>query len=383
MDRPRLPAPLDRLLVGLFVAAVTLPLAATVAGIGRADATEENRQLAPWPGLPYDRVRLAVWPDAFTRYYTDHFAFRSTLVRWQARARVQALQSSPTPDVLLGRNGWLFYGTDGAIEDFTASDPFAPEELEHWCATLRHTQDWLERQGRTFLFVVTPDKHLVYPDHMPPGVRRLGRQTRAAQLVRHLREHSTVRALDLTDPLRTAGAAERLYHRTDTHWNDVGAFTAYREIMARLPRPDLAPAPTRADFDLRRAWTPGRDLARMLGLGAVLREDAVWLEPHRPRTARVVEPVQADRDLMYARVVTERPGTWPRAVIFRDSFASALIPHLSEHFSRAVYLWQNDVDPALVMAEQPDVVIQQWVGRHLYTAVPYDAVAVWTGAGQQ
>ena len=51
-----------------------------------------------------------------------------------------------------------------------------------------------------------------------------------------------------------------------------------------------------------------------------------------------------------------------------------MIPFLAEHFSRAVYLWQNNFDPAVVIDERPAVVIQEWVGRHLYTQVPYDAV---------
>ena len=60
----------------------------------------------------------------------------------------------------------------------------------------------------------------------------------------------------------------------------------------------------------------------------------------------------------------------PRAVIFRDSFVSRLVPFLSEHFSRAVYLWQNDFDAAAVEHEHPDVVIQEIVGRHLYNFIP-------------
>ena len=70
-------------------------------------------------------------------------------------------------------------------------------------------------------------------------------------------------------------------------------------------------------------------------------------------------------------LVTEIPGsTLPRAVIFRDSFTSRLAPFLSEHFSRAVYLWQNDFDADVVSREHPDVVIQEIVGRHLYEFIP-------------
>ena len=46
------------------------------------------------------------------------------------------------------------------------------------------------------------------------------------------------------------------------------------------------------------------------------------------------------------RLVPEITGsTLPRAVIFRDSFVSPLVPFLSEHFSRAVYLWQKTSCP--------------------------------------
>ena len=71
------------------------------------------------------------------------------------------------------------------------------------------------------------------------------------------------------------------------------------------------------------------------------------------------------------RLVTEIAGSsLPRAMIFRDSFVSRIVPLLSEHFSRAVYLWQNDFDADDVLQEYPDVVIQEIVGRHLYTFIP-------------
>ena len=62
-------------------------------------------------------------------------------------------------------------------------------------------------------------------------------------------------------------------------------------------------------------------------------------------------------------------------MIFRDSFGSALVPLLAEHFSRALHLWQYNFDPRVVTKERPTVVIQEWVGRRLATLLPYDAVA--------
>ena len=103
----------------------------------------------------------------------------------------------------------------------------------------------------------------------------------------------------------------------------------------------------------------------------VLREINLTLVPRRPRRARVVEPAGAAPTAEEGRLVTEiDDASLPRAVIFRDSFVSPLVPFVSEHFSRAVYLWQNDFDANAVLIEHPDVVIQEIVGRHLYGFIP-------------
>jgi hypothetical protein len=106
----------------------------------------------------------------------------------------------------------------------------------------------------------------------------------------------------------------------------------------------------------------------------MLEEEDLVLVPRRPTAARIIEPAQPNRRLMHARVVTESAGPGPRAVVFMDSFGAGLVPFLSEQFSRTVYLWQNNMDPATVLQEQPRVVIQEWVGRRLSTRLPYDPV---------
>ncbi|HEY5862321.1 MAG TPA: hypothetical protein VIX61_04485 [Casimicrobiaceae bacterium] len=59
-----------------------------------------------------------------------------------------------------------------------------------------------------------------------------------------------------------------------------------------------------------------------------------------------------------------KPGL-PRAVVYRDSMAIPLIPLLSENFSRAVYVGSRRLDPALILREAPDVVIEEMVERSL------------------
>lgn len=383
MTQARLSPALDRLLVVLFILAISVPLVGTIVGLDGVDTNEENREAAPLPDVPHDLASLAAWPDAFTKYYADRFAFRSRLVRWQAGVRVGVLRASPAPDVLLGHDRWLFYANDGAVQDYTGVPPFTEIELEQWRSTLQHTQDWLEQQGIRYVFVLVPDKHWIYPERMPAGIARQIRSPRLDQLVEYLRRHSTVHLVDAREGLAASAPRQRLYHLTDTHWNDQGAFIAYRQVLAEIGPPLHLQARAPEEMEERVIPRSGFDLARMLGLGSVLVEQDLQLEPRGGRRSRVVEPRRPSRELMVPRVVTEGPPTGPRALILRDSFGSAMIPFLSEHFSHAVYLWQSNFDPGQVIAERPDVVIQEFVGRHLHTVVPFDAVAAMSVASQQ
>jgi hypothetical protein len=222
------------------------------------------------------------------------------------------------------------------------------------------------------VFTIAPDKYVEYPDEMPASLARVGHVSHTDQVYDALRG-SGVPAVDLRPHLTAAKARERIYHKTDTHWNDRGALVAYQDLVAaaRAQAPAVPAAWSRDDFEPLIREVQGMDLAGMMGLKRVLQEVDLALLPKRQRAARVVEPAGAALTAQEGRLVTEIPGSsLPRAVIFRDSFTSPLVPFLSEHFSRAVYVWQNDFDAGVVEQEHADVVIQQIVGRHLYNFIP-------------
>jgi alginate O-acetyltransferase complex protein AlgJ len=355
----------------IFVLAVSLPLGANLSGGDGFDPDAENREPARFPALDGTWASLADVPRGLGRWFDDHFGFRADLVRLNAEIQFFCLETSPSPSVLLGKDGWLFYAEDGAMEDYANAPALSAEEVANWRVSVVRARDWLRGRGVAYVFTVPPDKHVIYPEQMPRSVRRIGSTSRMDQVFGALAGAGV--AVDLRPELFEAKTRERIYHRTDTHWNERGAFVAYRMIVDAVRRqvPAVPPAWQRSDFEEVSRDEEGRDLAGMMGLKPVLREEVLALEPRRPRLARVVEPAGAAPDDEEGRLVTEIPGsTLPRAVIFRDSFVSPLAPFLSEHFSRAVYLWQNDFDADVVVKEHPDVVIQEIVGRHLYAFTP-------------
>jgi hypothetical protein len=359
------------LLVVGFLAALVLPLSQNLRGIDGADAEAENRTLAAWPTLDGTWISVTAFAPGVDTWFQDHFGYRARLIKWYGLSRYFGLGVSPSTDVLIGKNDWLFYAEDGGLDDFVSATPLPPGEVANWRTTVQRARDWCAKRGIVYQFTIPPDKSEVYPEYFAGSVQRVGTLTRTDQVITATTDLGVV--VDVRPALALAKTKERLYHRTDTHWNQRGAFVAYQEMIralhARLP--SIPPPLERSDFEDAVREIPGMDLAGMIGLKRVLREEDLRLTPKATRRYVVVEPPGAYATSGEGRIVTEIPGsTLPRAVMFRDSFTSWLAPFLSEHFSRIVYLWENDFDADEVLKEHADVVIQEIVGRHLYGFIP-------------
>ncbi len=355
-----------RVLVALFVAAVALPGLATAVGLGQE--TRGNEAETTGTSLMARAAR-----------FDTHFAFRDRFVQVQSWLRYRLLGVSPLATVWKGRDGWWFFASDGDVEATLNESRFTPAEFESWRVTLQHTADFLAARGIAHVFVIAPGKAEIHPEGLPAGLHPRPAPTRTDQLIDELRARSTVTVVDLRDGLLAARrGAEPLFHRTDTHWNDLGAAIGYRQVLGALAGrvPGLAPPVGPDGYVLTPVAADGGDLASMVGLHFSMAERELRLAPVTARRARILEPAGDARRFAVPRVVTvvDDPRL-PRAVVYRDSFGSALVPFLAEHFQRMVTLWEYDVVPETIREEQPQVVIQQWVSRRLYNRAPYDAVA--------
>jgi len=350
-----------RAIVTVFAVAITLPLLAGLAGIGTGTAAAEvsAEDRAKQTGLK--------WLD----YFDDHFPLRTALIHAHALTSM-ALHVSPSPTVIRGSDGWLYYADDSALDDYLSTTPLTAAELNDWRDAIVHTRDTLRSMGIAYVFTIAPDKHVIYPEHMPSTIHPIGQQYRLEQLTDYLRRTTDVAVVDLRTPLLEAKAHEQVYYRTDTHWNDAGAYIAYQHVLdaAAKQLPSLQPASPEA-FRSQKVEEPGGDIAEMLGIRDNVREQTTHLLPLAGWRAHIVEPPDMSAGFEVGEVVTTVDDpTLPRLLMIRDSFGSGMIRFLSEHFSRAVYLWRPDVDMDVVKAERPTLVIQEIVGRRLQNLTP-------------
>lgn len=362
----------DIALIIFFLVALTLPVMALALRFDLGRAHKENRVLAPFPPVSLNRHVLGSFPEKFRAYFEDHFGFRNTLIGWQATVKVKWLGVSSSKKVILGKDGWLFQPPyDNSLDWYRGPRPLTEAELVQWQRVLTARRDWLAERGIPYVFVIAPEKHTIYPEYVPEAFRRMQEVSRLDQLVRYMKEHSDVEILDLREALFEAKGRERLYHRTDSHWNDYGAFVGYQRIAAELMKSSAQIQPlTDSDFELVREQKREMDLAAQLGLDDVLTEENIRLRPRRASLEFRLNP-----DIKY--LVSEgKNNQLPRLVMFRDSYSNYLIPFLDHHFSRAVYVWNYGFDTTLIETERPHFVIQEVVERYLLNGPPQSPLAL-------
>jgi len=355
----------DTVLVLVFLLAICLPAADALLDL---DPTRlaEKRRLAPPPVSRLSQPIEVSYTGAFESWWNDSFGFRRSLVVAYSRALL-ALGVSSTPSVIIGKSGWLFFAGDEALASYRAVRPFTEAELMQWQRRMERRQAWLAERGIRFLVVIAPNKETIYPEFMPASLNRVRDTTRLDQLVAHMRARSSVAIVDPRAALRSAKTGGAVYFRTDTHWNDAGAWLLHREILAQLHSwyPEVEAAPAVPLARVSRGWSG--DLATMLGLEGRLGEDRLLLEP--PRVSRAADPGPRPLDPQRRLSAAERPiVSRLRVVMFHDSFGLSLQPLLSESCARIVFSsgptdWRLNFDPALVERERPAVVIQEIAER--------------------
>jgi hypothetical protein len=210
----------------------------------------------------------------------ENFALRDELIKFNSLIDIQLLGSSFNEDVIIGREGWLF------LTETIASDDI-PGDFAAWA--LREEKR-AERCGASFLLVLVPDKKTVYEDFLPH--RLFFKDDYYQSLVENL-EASGVNFVEFLDLFKNS--PEMLYSKKDTHWNRLGAYYAYAEILNSL---GLQPAEIREVKNYERAG----DLDRMLAI-------------HEP-------------ELLPEPILESPLPTLDKVLLVHDSFGAGLVPFM-------------------------------------------------------
>lgn len=360
--------------VAIFFLLLWLPTLDVLLYHDKVPEVKENRALARFPVCGSGVSGVQHFIAGLENYYNDHFGFRQRLIYWGEQWRLSWFNESPSGDVMVGQNGWLYYQAGQSVADMRRTTSFTIPELEAWRKLLENRRYWLAKRGIHYVFVVPPDKHNVYPEYLPNWIKPVGKQTRLDQFMDYMKTRSTVPVLDLRQPLLQAKRNGVIYFQTDTHWNEQGGFIGYQELINTLSTqmPEIKPLPLTA-FDTAINSQPGGNLASMMAQEKSITEKyGVTFSARRP----LQQPSLHKNAGGTATLSTTNPNATGKALVFRDSFSEAWAPFIGYHFNEVIYRWQYKWDPSLIEKEKPNVVIDELLEHYFYQQNPQTLASV-------
>jgi alginate O-acetyltransferase complex protein AlgJ len=360
-------------LIGIFIVVIFSPIFSMLFGVFQKSDLKENRAFTLMPPLYMDLNIIKKFPHKFESFYNDHFGFRGEAIQLFQKFKLYFFNKSPVLSVILAKDQWLFYAGANILDNYRGLKYYSPLELRAWKDSYVKKRDWLEKRGIVYLVVIVPEKSTIYPEHLPSDFTKVNLST-TDQLVHYLqKKQSYSNILNLRESLLDAKKKFQPYFRTDTHWNNMGAFDGYHSILNKLNQlhPNLVLKPFDSSrFKLGYKSNHAGDLSYMIGAQNFINEDDVRFTPAFSICAKL--KVEAESRLVRDGIKPlffECPERKLKLVMFHDSFATALIPFISEHFQRSLYILNDIRDltylEKTVDVENPDIIIEEVAERNI------------------
>ncbi len=322
--------------------------------LGHQNINSEKRALAAPPKIIKDGEINFDFTKQYDDYFTDNFAFRPNLITINAFLNAGLFGESVSEQVIIGKQGWLYF--EPTLRDYKRLSTLTDNEVYRIARILEIQRDALNLKGVAFIFAVAPNKASIYGQYMPERYLTADNLSNAEKLFKQLDERGFEYA-DLFTPLRNHKSGT--YHKQDTHWNNTGALIARNELLNCIQKKkqfsfkeyDLDSFVAKNDFL--------GDLGAMLYPAAQMKDIQHHYNVEKSFTTK--SPMRSLEDLM---ISTESEGGELNAVMFRDSFANALIPILSNDFKSVTYSRAVPYNYSLLNSDT-DAVILQIVERNL------------------
>lgn len=327
---------------------------------------KENRNLAELPIMFKNGHFNLDFFSEYDNYFADRFGGRNKLIAIDNIIQHAIMKGNYFNEkAVMGKNGWLFYISEkdgNNLADYRKDNLLTYKELSSFKNKVNETITWCRDNNIPCIFLICPNKHSIYPENYP--FDRPDGITRADQLISVLKSLNAafVFSRDFIF-LQKNNYNFPLYYETDTHWNQMGAYLSFKELKEKLhvffkdtPFPDIN-YKSKISYNMNNG-----DLLSMLNL-TNLKCTYVNLSPIDLKNDFYIYLKNEGRKGVHT---CGKDTSLPRALVFRDSFFTALEPFVSPLFRETEYLWKyfGEEDKGFVLQYKPDIIIFECVERH-------------------
>lgn len=283
--------------------------------------SSENKDHAQMPRLHTEYGLNPYFLNDAGKWYESHFAFRDEAVTAYALLLGKGFGVSAQEQVIAGTDGWLFY--KDSLADFQGTAPMADRQLFDVAHSLAMVQAYAQQNGADFAFAAAPNKNSLYGEHMPYYYQPRHRGKSNLERLEAYLQSEQVNYIHLYQTFQNDSRV--LYHKRDSHWNNMGAALAAGQILSGIEKAHVSYADkastARKDFQ--------GDLQHMLYPSMPGLEEEIYYDP-APQFSYCGD-VESNFD---PKISTRSDGNGS-LVMYRDSFGNALLPFMAEAFEHA------------------------------------------------
>jgi alginate O-acetyltransferase complex protein AlgJ len=295
----------------------------------------------------------------------------SDVVKYVVRPQkgITMYEDSGIYGVVVGNDYFSWFAD--CIPGFVGSDVLKDNDVEKLKNRYaKKVTDLRSRELDTEIIVLLiPSPMRLYAEHVPSYIK----QTKGITLTDQFKDAMSgagVTVIDLSEVMFAHKYDSfKIFHRTDSHWSDYGAYFGYVELMNYIAKkfPDAAPRPS-SDFEFYNKKVYFGDIYATLGLERnVLREYTTFVNfkfepPGGFRDIYNGNSVVIDHNVTSKNQTTKSNLTdleLPSAYIMRDSFCGPIFNFLTDRFSKITWqaMWDYSFNLDRIAKENPDYLI--------------------------
>jgi hypothetical protein len=207
-------------------------------------STQENRMLERSPPLSEIKKHPASFIRQFDAWFKDSTGFREQMVTLYNGIDKNTLLSgfrytNGQYIYLIGEQGHHYFADVNGrlIQKFQGKQLLSDEKLQNMAVKLDDVKTYLDNKGIPLAVMLCTDKESIYPEFYPKSIKRGPEPIQLETITSYLKNHTSVDVFNIREALLAQKKDYYLYAISSgdlTHYNEIGAFFAYRELIKHI-----------------------------------------------------------------------------------------------------------------------------------------------------
>ncbi|MCZ9886025.1 alginate O-acetyltransferase AlgX-related protein [Brachyspira hyodysenteriae] len=318
---------------------------------------------------------LSKYTQEYEKYFNDHIAFRNELIQKKVYLDLVLFNYFiNTKHTLIGKEDWLFMKWHPIVEQYIGEYMFTDKELEIVKKNLIDFRNKLKCQNIDLVIMIIPEKSTVYDNYLPDYIQKMKCKTNITeQLLNYIKENTDINIVYPKDELIKYKDKYELYYKYDDHWNNLGGYIGYYELMKSI-NIDIQ------KIDMFNIYKTGySDINNVMGIW----NDLVWLI-NLPSTKKYNNQYNyfiSNFTTNNYKIIEGKRGPHENLTcisdsindihitIFRDSYTCAMFDYLASSFYKTTFIYNLSED--INISNDTNLVLFTFVERFIKDMLLY------------